>query len=153
LRFIGVEVRTSNDIEASPVTAKIPGIWQQCVEEQLFEQIQHRINPDVWYGVYTKYESDYTGEYSFAVAAEVDRVLSVPEGFVNVTLPPATYLVFPCSGALPYAVIEVWKQIWDYFTHLPKYRRTYTGDFERYEPHEVGEPARVEVYVSVEKQG
>jgi predicted transcriptional regulator YdeE len=151
LRFIGVEVRTTNDIEESPVTARIPGIWQRCKEEQLFDQLPHRVHPDIWYGVYTKYESDYTGEYSFAVAAEVDRVLSVPAGMVSVSLPPATYLVFRRSGALPYAVIEAWKEIWEYFARLPKYRRTYTGDFERYEPHEAGEPTRVEVYVSVEK--
>jgi len=132
MKVIGFEVRTSNLLEVDPATAEIPRLWKRFVEERLEERIPNRAHPGNLFGVYTNYESDHTGMYSLIVSAEVSSLDRVPEGMMGLTIPAGKYLVFSASGPTPDAIIQTWKNVWNYFSQSSEYRRAYTTDFESY---------------------
>jgi predicted transcriptional regulator YdeE len=143
---MGVEVRTTNLKEASPTTAEISKLWQRFFQEQLLKQIPNKINPGVILGVYTDYENNQDGEFSLIIASEVSSIDNPPESMVGITIPAAEYLVFSGIGELPNLVIQVWKEIWEYFSTQVEYRRAYTTDFELYEKQD-----KVDIYIAVKK--
>jgi predicted transcriptional regulator YdeE len=142
--IVGVEARTTNRAEMVSETAKIPALWERFFQAE--GAIPNRIDPDVVLGTYTRYESDYQGEYSLIVGAEVGVSGNVPAGMAGLTIPPARYLVFTAEGEMPGALINTWMQIWQYFSDTSEYQRAYTTDFER---HDKGAKARVEIYIAI----
>ncbi len=149
IKVIGVELRTSYAGEGNPVTAQIGGLWRRLLVDNLIEKVPNRKEAGVILGVYTNYESDYTGAYSLVLSAEVASLDSVPEGFVGLTIPAARYLVFPARGPIPDAIIETWQKIWSYFTSFSEYQRAYTVDFERHHWNAETQQPEVDIYVAV----
>lgn len=140
---MGVEVRTTAQKERDSETSEIPKLWNRFWAEQLWLDIPDAINPDAFYGVYTDYDSDPFGPYSLILATEVSSIDNPPESMVGLVLSAGRYLVFGAPGALPEAVARTWQQIGDYFAANPRYQRTYTTDFELYEPQQVN------IYIAV----
>jgi len=149
MKVIGVEVRTSNEREANPATARIPGLWGRFLEENLMEKIPDRKDTGVVLGVYTNYERDHTGLYSLVLSAEVTRLDCVPEGLVGLTIPAAQYLVFPARGPIPDAIIATWQRIWSYFASSSEYQRAYTADFERHQWNVETLQPEVDIHIAV----
>lgn len=149
IKVIGLEVRTSNARESDPKTARIPGLWHRFFAEQVAEQIPNRTDSNTLLAVYTKYESDHTGEYSLIVGGAVSSLEQIAEGMAGVTIPGAKYLVFPVHGPMPQAVIEVWNSIWHYFSIPSPYRRAYTADLEVYEQSPQGGNPAAKIYVAI----
>lgn len=147
IKLIGLEIRTTNQREADPATAKIPGLWQRFFTEGIEARIPNKANAGVRFGTYTNYESDHTGEYSLIAAAEVSSLADIPEGMTSLVISPAKYLVFPVQGEMPMALVETWGYIWHYFANDSDYERTYTADFELY--HDPNDVAKVDVYIAV----
>ena len=59
VKAYGFSVRTTNTDEIDPAKAKIGQLWQG-----FFDQAFPKLTPDSKvYGVYTNYESDFTGEF------------------------------------------------------------------------------------------
>jgi predicted transcriptional regulator YdeE len=143
-KIIGVEARTTNRAEANPGSAKIGALWQKFF--QVEKSIPNRKNTDTVLAAYTRYESDYNGEYSIIVSSEVSSLESVPDGMVGATVPAARYLVFKAEGQMPGALIETWSHIWRYFSEKPPYERTYTTDLEL---HDKAKASRVDVYIAL----
>jgi predicted transcriptional regulator YdeE len=141
---VGVEIRTTNHAEAVSETAKIPALWARFF--QVEGAIPNRIDPGVVLGTYTRYESDYQGEYSLVVGAEVGDPGNVPAGMTGLTIPPAQYVVFTAEGEMPLALIKTWMHIWQYFSVTSENQRAYTTDFER---HEKDAKGRVEIYIAI----
>jgi hypothetical protein len=81
--IMGIATRTLNAHEADPATARIPGMWQRFFTEHVEEQFSQRINPAVHYAVYTDYESDYTGAYTYILGSAVSSKVEIPEGMVK----------------------------------------------------------------------
>ena len=142
--IVGIEARTTNRAEMVPQTAKIPALWARFF--QVEGAIPNRTDPGVALGTYTRYESDYQGEYSLIVGAEVGGPGDVPAGMAGLAIPPARYLVFTAEGEMPGALIKTWKEIWQYFSNTSEYQRAYTTDFER---HDKNAESRVEVYIAI----
>jgi predicted transcriptional regulator YdeE len=80
------------------------------------------------YAVYSDYESDWRGEYSYMLGCGVSRAGTVPEGMEVRHIPAQTYAVFSAKGQMPDEVLAVWSLVW--LSELP---RTYTYDFEVYD--------------------
>ncbi len=137
--LFGLKVRTSNMNEMSGKGAKIAGLWQQ-----FYTDIAPNLTPSSKvYGVYTHYESDVTGE--FDVFACTDQQVTSPET-EQTTLATGNYLRFSAKGAMPQTVIDVWGQVWQYFSNEQcPHIRAYKTDFEFYKSSE-----EVEVFISVE---
>jgi predicted transcriptional regulator YdeE len=80
------------------------------------------------YAVYSDYESDWRGEYSYLIGCGVTRAATVPEGMEVRQIPAQSYAVFTAKGRMPDEVLAVWSTVW--LSSLP---RTYTFDFEVYD--------------------
>lgn len=133
----GVKVRTKNADEIHDDSARIGALWQR-----FGEGMAPKLTPDSQvYGVYCHYESDMNGEFDVYAASDV---LSDVTGFESVTIQAGEYMVFTGKGEMPQAVIDVWMQVWRYFSEIPERQRAYTTDFELYK----GEDD-VEVYIAL----
>lgn len=147
MKLIGIEVKTSNQLESDHTTAKIPTLHQKFLNEKIEQQIPNRIDDgDLYFAIYTNYENDPSGTYSLILASEVNSLEDVPEGMVAVNIPTAQYLVFTADGDSPAALARAWKDIWSYFSNNAPYKRTYTTDFEVYDK---SFPDQVDVCIAV----
>ena len=142
----GTEIRTTNEAESDPKTARIGARWQRFHESALADRIPNRTDAAVLYGVYTGYAGDYRGAYSHLIACEVSSVGKALPDMTTLTIPAARYLVFTGNGELPGVVIQTWRVVWQYFEREARDQRAYTVDFER---HDQREPSRVEIYIAV----
>lgn len=144
--IVGWEVRTTNQDEMDPKTAKIPGVWERVYEDNLAEKVPDPKEPGVMLGAYTRYQSDANGPYSLIIGAEVGDVDNVPEGMAGIVVLAQEYLIFTASGEMPKAVIDGWGAVWKYFAADTTLKRAFTTDFERYDS---SRPGVVEIHIAV----
>ncbi|MDD1687412.1 GyrI-like domain-containing protein [Methanoregula sp.] len=121
---VGITRRTSNAVAAET----IPACWQEFLMKNAPARIAHRSIPPVMYAVYSQYEKDWTGPYTYLLGCGVTRADNVPEGMEAWTIPEQTYAVFRARGMMPAEILGVWANVWS--SDLP---RTYTYDFELYD--------------------
>jgi predicted transcriptional regulator YdeE len=106
----------------------IPAIWSDFLQQNAAAKIRNRAHPPAMYAVYSDYESDWRGEYSYLIGCGVTRAATVPEGMEVRQIPAQSYAVFTAKGRMPDEVLAVWSTVW--LSSLP---RTYTFDFEVYD--------------------
>ena len=143
-KVAGIEIRTTNQAEMSPSTAKIPSLWGRFYQEKIQELMPAKKMDARTMGVYSKYASDHTAPYSLLAGVEVSTLDPLPEGMTGITIPAGNYLIFTAHGSMPQALIQTWGTIWEYFSGDPRYQRAYTFDFELYQA-----PDRVDVNIAV----
>jgi len=132
IMLIGITARTSNISEMDQSTAKIGTTVQQYFHNELSTKIPHRINPNTTYCVYTDYESDFNGNYTYFIGEEVDSLDDLPEGFVALTIPLQNYTKFTNGpGPMPEVCIDIWKNVWA--DRELDTKRNYIADFEIYD--------------------
>ncbi|SUI60260.1 Bacterial transcription activator, effector binding domain [Shewanella putrefaciens] len=138
--LLGLSTRTSNRAEMSADSAKIGGLWQAFFESS---QLTAMLNSPM-YGVYYDYESDMNGEFSVLVGKAIDSPTNASQ-FTPLTLEAGKYLKFSSQGEMPQCVIELWGQVWGYFSvpDCPNERR-YQTDFEVYLS-----ATEVEIYIGI----
>jgi predicted transcriptional regulator YdeE len=127
VQVIGIEARTSN---AKEMTAEgvIGNLWARLNREGLLTRIPNKADSAV-VALYTDYESDKEGAYTFVLGARVSSTESVPEGMVARKIPPGRYAVFTSErGPAQNVVFETWKRIW-----TAPLDRAYKTDFEIYD--------------------
>lgn len=78
---VGIEARTSSVREMTG-EGIIGKQWQRVMQDRLVENIPNRIGQNL-YSVYSDYESDARGEYSFLIGVQVSRADAVPSGLVS----------------------------------------------------------------------
>lgn len=127
----GISVRTTNNDEFDPNTAKLSALWGQFFTEDLFNKIPNKSTDSPVYGVYSDYESNEKGAYQVTAGVAVDNGLQDSE-FTEVQVQAGEYLVFENSGELPQAVIDTWMQVWTFFEANPQIKRRFATDFELY---------------------
>ena len=137
----GISVRTSNQNELLlPSTAKIGDLWAEFYSQH-GSKLTESSNV---YGVYTNYESDFSGPYDVYAATDT---LDNDETLKALTIKSGDYLVFSAQGEVPHVVIDLWGHIWEYFSNTESpYERIYTTDFEHYKSH-----SSVDIYISIKK--
>jgi predicted transcriptional regulator YdeE len=126
LMVAGLGVRTNNNNEMNPETAKIGQLWDDYQDKNILGKTFNKANKSSMYGVYSDYESDVNGDYTVTVAVEVTKPKNA------IIIKDQRYLVFSKEGELPEIVIECWKDVWEYFEKDSEYERAYTIDFENY---------------------
>jgi len=82
---IGVSVRTSGQKEAGG-NGQVPALWARSLEDGTFERIPNRTD-DKMLAVYTDFDGDQTGVYTYILGARVSSAEKVPHGMVAVTIP------------------------------------------------------------------
>lgn len=143
LILVGISDRTNNKNEANPETAKISSMIQRYFHQSLATNIPNRTKPGTTYCVYTDYESDEFGDYTYFVGEAVQSGTEVPEDLTKIIIPAQTYVKFTNGpGAMPDVCITAWKDIWSMSSDALGGQRTYGADFEIYDeraqnPHQV----------------
>ena len=138
---VGIEGRTSNARELSG-EGVIGRFWSRLFQEQLLNQIPNRVNDEI-VAVYSDYESDKDGEYTYLLGARVHMPTKAPDGMGSRAIASGSYGMFTAQGGPPAdMVIGIWKEIWS-LENSKKLKRAYETDFEVY-----GENA-VNVYLGV----
>ncbi len=120
----GLKTRADN----SANIAKIPELWDRFINTGVD-------TPSI-YAVYTEYEKDENGPYTFLLGT--DGETTALKDCVTLTLPAGKYAVF----TIPHkdAVMEVWQFVWQ-----RTLERTYVADFEVYS----AENEEVKIYVGI----
>lgn len=127
---VGLQARTSNSKEASPNGA-IPKLWARIASEDLPVQIKNRVD-DRLVAVYTDYESDHNGPYTYILGAKVSSAKQVPADMVARKVLAGKYAVFTEEGGpAPQLVVNLWRRIWSLESPDRLYR-AYQTDFEVY---------------------
>ncbi len=134
IRLIGLSLRTNNKNEINPQTAQISGLVGQFFSQNIALQIPNRKNPGVTFAVYTEYDSDEHGNYTYFIGEEVQYLENIPNGLKKLIIPAAHYKKFTTpAGKMPEVVINAWQQIWKMSSNDFGGERTYQADFEIYD--------------------
>lgn len=136
INLVGISVRTNNVnmFEMNPVNNKIAATVQKYFHGGYPEKINNRKKPGVTYCVYTNYESDFTGDYTYFIGEEVDSFDNLPEGFEMLVIPVQNYAKFTTeSGPMPMVCISAWQKIWAMTPAEFGSERAYIADFEVYD--------------------
>ncbi len=120
---VGQSVRTTN--AKGQAMKDIGMLWQSCISEDVFAYIANRVDTKS-IGLYTDYESDATGAYTFACCCEVtetdnDNNLDVMK------ISKGKYAKFSIEGDVIVDVGRAWGKIWQMDLD-----RKYDCDFEVY---------------------
>ena len=132
-------------------TAKIGATLQKYFGEALASKISSRIQPGTTYCVYTDYEGDFTGEYTYFVGEKVSSLDIIHENFQTLTIPAQKYIKFTNdSGPMPKVCIDMWQNIWSMDSRSFEGERSYVADFEVYDQR-ANDPANtvLDIYIGV----
>lgn len=149
----GLAIRTCNQSEMNPATARIGSLWDQFFSQSWERQLPDAGHDGRVYGVYSAYESDEHGAFDVtagvaAAPASEGGVASGPGAPCVVPVQAGPYLVFNGQGAMPQMVIDTWAQIWRYFADNPQVQRRFATDFEAYDG-----PEQVAIHIGIVDAG
>jgi predicted transcriptional regulator YdeE len=146
---IGIAARTTNAKEMSG-SGVIAQQWDRFMKEGLLNKIPNKVDSNIL-TVYTDYESDANGAYTFVIGARVSSADVVPPGMVAKRVPAGRYAVFTSEiGFVGKVVPETWGRIWAVPKSAPGGSRSYQADFEIYDQR-ASDPqnAQVDIYVGI----
>lgn len=135
----GYMIRTRN--EGGQAVRDIGKLWQAFFGEGRGELIQNKVD-NIALGVYTDYESDESGEYSYLAGYAVEPC----DGKATLgqrKIAAGRYAKFTASGDLEKMVGETWQAVWS-----APLKRKYASDFEEYLFDDDGN-AHINIYISI----
>jgi predicted transcriptional regulator YdeE len=141
MTVIGISRRTSNAEGRS--LKDMMAAWTDFLQQNAAAKIKNRALPPTIYAIYSDYENDWRGTYSYLIGYGVTRAGTIPEGMEVRQIPAQTCAVFTAKGQMPDEILAIWSMIW--LSELP---RTYTFDFEIYDKRFMN-PTQKEVDVCV----
>lgn len=130
IQLVGIQIRTK------PETAQVDifPVVQRYFQQNIAALIPNRKNPGTTFCVYTEYENDHTGPYTYFIGEAVTALSVLPKELATHLIPPQTYAKFTTpTGAFPEVLINAWKTIWAIPDRLLGGRRCYQSDFEIYD--------------------
>jgi predicted transcriptional regulator YdeE len=143
--IIGFRARTTNAAEATP-NGQIGKLWQRISSDPVLEQIPNREDSNI-YAVYTDYETDENGAYTFVLGIKVSKETSPPAGMVEQRVLPGRYALFESErGSAKDVGIETWKRIWAW---PERGKRAYKTDYEVHSGKDNPQDAQVKIYIGV----
>ena len=142
---VGYRVRTTNAAEATP-NGQIGKLWQRISSDRALEHIPNRADSNI-YAVYTDYETDENGPYTFVLGVKVSKDPIPAHGMVSQRVLPGRYALFESeAGAAQEVVIRTWKRIWSW---PDRSKRLYKTDYEVHSPNANPNDARVTIFIGV----
>ena len=149
----GISVRTTNDAEISG-QGLIPKMWARFMQENILAAIPDKSDSDIL-ALYTEYQSDARGPYTFMIGARVNSANALPPGISAIKIPAGRYAVFLTEkGFVGKVVPQAWQRIWSQTEDSPAANRAFQADFEVY-GQRAADPqnAQVEIYVGIGSGG
>lgn len=157
-KLVGLSARTSNAAESEASTAKIRSTGFKYFKEKWFQKIPNRLGlcaenpeiPGVTYCVYTDYESDASGSYTYFIGEKVSSFEGLPEGLETLVIPDQTYVKFTTdSGPFPKVCIDAWQDIWKMSSSDLGGSRAFVADFEVYDERSYQDPSHMAVVLDI----
>ncbi len=151
-QFVGIATRTSNANEFDPQKAKIGNMISEYFSKNIGSSIKNRKTPGITYCLYTEYESDHTGEYTYFIGEEVsESSQNLEENMRSLTVPASHYVKFTNEeGPMPKVCIDMWLSIWDLTASDLGGTRTFVADFEVYdERSQDPQKAVLDIYIGI----
>lgn len=143
-KIIGITMETTN--ENGQASKDLGVLWERFFSENIPDKISNKESEEI-YAIYTDYESDFTGKYTAIIGQKVTTLKTIPKGCAGREFREDTYRKFTAKGAMPSAIVEIWKDIWEKDKVL---QRKYTADFEVYgAKSQNGDNSEVEIYIAV----
>ncbi len=128
------ESRTNNILESNPDTALITKTVQSHFSSNVPTLINERINQGKNFCVYTEYESDFNGNYTYFIGEEVSSLEDIAPNLSTITIPAQKYVKFTSApGKMPEVCINMWMDIWQMTSDDLGGMRSYIADFEIYD--------------------
>ncbi len=151
IKLVGVSARTNNRNEMDAHSAKIGVTAGYYWQNNIASRIPNRVKPGVTFAIYTEYESDEKGDYTYFIGEIVTSIENVPEDLCTVTIPPGKYMRFTTeSGQIPQVVISAWQQIWNMPRTELGGERTFLADFEVYDDRAIDpNSASLDIYIGI----
>jgi predicted transcriptional regulator YdeE len=146
--LVGISSNANNSDKAD----RIGITMQKYFSDNISEQIQNKKNPGVIFSVYTNYESNFNGDYTYFIGEEVTSFENIDKNLTTLSIPSQNYIKFTTeSGELPNIVIDQWKNIWKMESENNlEGKRSYIADFEIYDErcHDL-QNAIVDIYIGI----
>lgn len=151
IKLVGITARTSNALEMNPETSKIGSTMQKFFASGMQAQIMERKNPGTVFAVYTNYESDEHGQYTYFIGEEVTSFENIDKEFETLTIPAGNYVNFTSTpGKMPAVCIDMWQNIWKMNAADLGGKRAYIADFEVYDQRSKNpEQAVLDIYIGI----
>ena len=151
IKLVGLKARTNNKNEMNQTTSKIAELAGKYWSQNIASQILDRKTPGVTYSVYTEYDSDEHGDYTYFVGEEVSSFDLIPPDMHKLIIPTSKYVKFTTSsGQMPQVVINAWQEIWKITANDFGGDRLYVADFELYDQR-ASDPANtsLDIYIGI----
>ncbi|KIC75041.1 Uncharacterized protein DB42_AQ00210 [Neochlamydia sp. EPS4] len=154
IKLVGITSRTNNSWEKDPSSAKISPTIQRYFQGACSEKILYRAKPGTTYCVYTDYESDFNGDYTYFIGEEVNKFDAMAEGFSALVIPAQNYVKFISNpGTLPSLCINMWQEIWSMSAQDLDGEREYLADFEIYDDRASDhQNAILDIYIGIKSE-
>lgn len=155
IKLVGITTRTNNADEggSDPSKRKIGPILQRYFQQCLGDKIRSRKNPGTTFRLYTNYESDWRGDYTYFVGEEVIAFEEIEPGFQSLTIPSQDYVKLTHSGSMPTVCIQMWQAIWAMGKEDFEGERTYLADFEVHDQRSLDpQNTTLDIYIGVKKR-
>ena len=152
LVLVGLTARTNNKNEMIPEKSKIGALAGTYWSKQIANQFKDRIAPGVTYSVYTEFESDEHGEYTYFIGESVSSLKNQDQTkFKSLIIPASHYQRFTTEpGKMPEVVIQAWQNIWQMAAKDFGGKRTYIADFELYDDRAANpDKTIVDIYIGI----
>ena len=99
--------------------------------------------------LYTDYESNKDGAYTYVLGAKVSSANELPPGFTSHKVPAGSYAEFRGGGTpAPKIVLELWQKVWA-LEDAKELNRAYKTDFEVH----TASGGTVELYIGAPRIG
>ena len=156
IMLVGVTTRASNSrmFESDPQVNKIAAVVKKYFHNELAQQIPGRKNPGTTYCVYTDYENDVNGNFTYFIGEQVTSFDNVDEEFEILTIPAQNYTKFTNQpGPMPAVCIDMWQNIWKMSESDLGGKRAYVADLEVYDSRKSHDHNNVtlDIYIGIRK--
>lgn len=153
IQLAGISARTNNaeNFEGSPPKHTIAATIQNYFGQSIPTQLPQRSSPGTTYCVYTEYESDWKGDYTYFIGEIVHSFDEAKDPLRKLLIPEQTYVKFTSRcGPMPQVCVELWQAIWKMTSSELGGERAYGSDFEVYDSRARDPHATVlDVYISI----
>lgn len=150
INLVGLKIKTSNALESNATTAVIGKTISKY-----YSLIGNNQPQGLMYSVYTDYETDHTGYYTYFWGHEAlaNQEISSDE-FETLQIPAQTYFHYKTdAGTMPDIIINAWQSIWksEKDRMILGKKRNYQADFEVYGESQAHDGSViVDIYIGIE---
>lgn len=147
----GYSVRTNNAKEASG-QGQIGPLWQRWFAENLGAKVPNRVDKRM-VAVYSDYESDEKGDYTYTLGAQVSSTDNLPSGFTFRKVVAGPYVIFTTEkGPVTQVVPAEWQKVWAAPARELGGKRAFVTDFEVYDQRAADpQNTQVDIHIGIEQ--